>query len=304
MDIDQIILSTNEDKTYLNFWPAVSYAYRKMFPDVTIKLAFLTNRGPMDPMVQEMSKHGEVVLFEPLSHIPEFSQAKMCRFVLASMQGTEVCYVDDIDLFPLRKDFITDKTEKRPDGALLCVGGEVYHNRGSYPVSQMTAEGYIWKKFINPKDMDWQNLMESWRGPVMFEPHEDPMCVMDFAADVYFSDERLLRRLIHNNPVSKHEMPRGYENYMEATIDRADWKINEEKLKAHGYVNAHCGRPYDPCDHELLFQYIRDNYPTPDQFDPCDHIGFVISGLDGADCCAKCGHGFEDLVPEHMRKKD
>lgn len=266
--IDQIIISTNEDKTYLNFWPAVSYAYRKMFPDVKIRLAFLTNRGEGDSMVAEMRKHGDVVLFEPLSHIPEFAQAKMIRFILASQQESEVCYVDDVDLIPLIKTFITDKTDVRKKDHLLCVGGEVYHNRGSYPVSQMTAEGYIWKKFINPDNIEnWQTLMESWRGPVMFEPHEDPMCVMDFANNIYFSDERLIRRLIHNHPVDKHELVRGYDDVMEATLDRGDWKVDIQKLMAHGYVNAHCGRPYDPRDHELLFRYIKDNYPTPDPFD-------------------------------------
>lgn len=260
MGIDKIILSCNEDPTYLHFWPHVAWAYKKIFPDVEIMLAFLTDRKENDPLVIEYKKYGTVKLFHIHPVIPQFAQAKMIRFILASQQDESVCYVDDVDLFPLSKTFITDKTDKRPNHSLLCVGGEVYHNNGCYPVSQMTAEGKIWKKFINPDNLEWPELMESYIKPVKYDRREDPMIKLDFANDNYFSDERLIRRLREENPVPVFEQKRGYENYLEATIDRATWQINEEKLFNHGYVNAHCGRPYDERDHVLLKEYITRNY--------------------------------------------
>lgn len=269
--INQIILSCNEDPIYSEFWTPVSYAYRKMFPEAQVHLAFLTNRAEDDELVKEMRTHGKVTLFKPVDDVPEFGQAKMIRFLLASMQGDDVCYIDDIDLFPLRRDFITNKTELRPPGFMLCVGGEVYNHIGSYPISQMTAEGHVWKSVVNPHLKTYRELMDEWSGDVMFDRRENIKIVNNFAVDDYFSDERLLRRLIEVSPVEiqKIEMERGYKDYAVDTIDRAVAPINGsaynydiEKLKAGGYVNAHCSRPYSRCIEEMnpLLEYIKTNY--------------------------------------------
>lgn len=258
--INQIILSCNEDPRYMDFWKPVSWAYKKMFPHVEVHLAFLTNREEDDPLVKEFREYSKVTLFKPLKDVPEFGQAKMIRFILASEQGEDVCYIDDIDLFPLVKSFITDKTDKRPKNHLLCVGGEVYHNNGCYPVSQMTAEGHVWKHFINPKDLSYEELIQTFKRPTKFDHRENICTVLDFAIDSYFSDERLLRRLIYDNPVSKFELSRGYGHYLDATVDRAAWKIDPEKLRNHGYFNGHCSRPYRSEEMELLINYINENY--------------------------------------------
>lgn len=260
--INQIILSCNEDQVYSEFWKPVSWAYKKMFPDVTVHLAFLTNRSEDDELVKEFREYGKVTLFPILPNVPEFGQAKMIRFILASQQGSDVCYIDDIDLFPLVKSFITDKTDKRPKDTLLCVGGEVYKNNGCYPVSQMTAEGYLWKKFINPNDLSYPDLIDSYKGMWKFDERENIEIVNDWDNDLYFSDERLLRRLIHFNPIPKIEMERGYTDFLASTIDRYNWSVSQEKLDEHGYLNAHGLRPYLRHEEKYkpLLEYIEKNY--------------------------------------------
>lgn len=263
----QIILSCNEDPTYRDFWKPVSWAYKKMGFDC--HLAFLTTRTDDDPMVKEFREYGRVTLFKPLPDIPEFGQAKMIRFILASWMRQDVCYIDDIDLFPLSKKFIIDKLEKRKPGILLCVGGEVYGFNGCYPISQMTGEGYLWDTFINPNALPCDQLLRSWKDKAFFDHRENIMIKPDFEKDYYFSDERLLKRLLVENPVPKLEIKRGYDDYLDATIDRhtynkttGEWVYDHEKLKNHGYVNAHCVRPF--WQHEKHFeplkQYINDNY--------------------------------------------
>lgn len=260
--INQIILSANEDSTYLEFWRPVSWAYRCMFPDVKIHLALLTKHHTDSDFVNDLRLYGDVTVFNTIDGIPEFSQAKMIRFILASQQGSDVCYIDDIDLFPLVKSFITNKTEARLKDYLLCVGGEVYNNNGCYPVSQMTAEGYIFKQFINPNGLDYKELMRSYIKLPKFDFRENILLETDYDTDSYFSDERLIRRLISEYPVEKQEIERGYKDFMESTIDRYDWKIDLEKLKSHGYFNAHGIRPFKKHEskYEHLINYIKENY--------------------------------------------
>ena len=264
--IDQIILSCNEDEKYSSFWEPVAQAYKKIFPNVDVHLAFLTNRKQDDPLVKHFRSFGRVTLFKPVPDLQEFTQAKLIRFILAARQADEVCYIDDIDLFPLKKSFITDKTDRRPKKHLLCVGGEVYHNNGCYPVSQMTAEGNIWRQFINPKNLSYSALIRSYRYmPIMFDHRENLDIPLDFTKDSYFSDERFIRKLLHYKPVDKFEMERGYTDFMASTLDRYDkeWKqFSQEKLDNHGYENAHGRRPYSTFkdDYIPLIEYINKNY--------------------------------------------
>lgn len=261
--IDQIILSTNEDPKYMEFWEPVAWAYKKIFPSIKVHLAFLTNRSEDDELVTRFRKSGEVTLFKPAHGVQEFAQAKLIRFVLAAQQGGDVCYIDDIDLFPLKEAFIIDKTDKRPKDTLLCVGGEVYRNNGCYPVSQMTAEGHVWKQFINPLGLDYPDLIGDYLSmPILFDRREDLQIPLDFEKDSYFSDERFIRKLLHLNPVEKFELERGYVDFMEATLDRYEWRIDFNKLNNHGYENAHGRRPYSRFaqDYAPLMDYIERNY--------------------------------------------
>jgi hypothetical protein len=261
--IDQVILSTNEDRTYMEFWEPVSKVYSKMLPGVKIHLAFLTDRSEDDELVKRFRTFGTVTLFKPVPDVPEFTQAKLIRFILASQQGSDVCYIDDIDLFPLRKEFITDKISKRPKDHLLCVGGEVYQNNGCYPVSQMTAEGYVWERFINPFRLPYPELIERYlEMEIMFDKRENLKISLDLLQDSYFSDERFLRKLMTYSPVDKFELERGYNDFMTATLDRYQWKLDQYKLNAHGYENAHGRRPYSIFkeDYDPLMDYIERNY--------------------------------------------
>lgn len=277
---DKIILSSNEDPTYFEFWPIVSGAYKKMFPEAEVCLAFVTKRTENDPVVIEARKHGTVVLFKPIDDVPEGHQAKVARFILASQYEDRLCYIDDIDLFPLKSEFITDKIDlwdsfthdDSCNNILMCVGAEVYGFTGTYPISQMTAVGYTFKCFINPKKLPYDQLIRSWKDKAEFDDRENiniwPDMVGD-RVDYYFSDERLLRRLLFHNPVPKLELPRGYTDYLEATIDRhtlnketGEWVYDREKLKSGGYVNAHCARPYSKYKEQFrpLIDYINQNY--------------------------------------------
>jgi len=262
MSFNQVIISTNEDPLYFDFWPVVAKAYKTMFPDVTVHLAFLTWRANNDPVVESLREHGKVTVVKPVGHIAEFPQAKMARFFVAAQQGDDVCYIDDIDVIACHKGFVTDKTEARPKGHLLCVGGEVYNHIGSYPISQMTGEGWLWKTFINPEDKTFAQLMAEWSGPIIFDRREQVTIPLDYSRDDYFSDERLLRKIIHLNPVPKFELPRGYTDFMESTLDRHDWKIDMDKLYAGGYLNAHCLRPYSAYKAEIqpVLDYIQFKY--------------------------------------------
>ena len=260
----KVVLSTTENPMYFPFWEYVAQAYSAMGYEPM--LAFLTWRAEDDPIVTHLRQFGTVKLYRPYFLMPEFAQGKLIRFILASEQGNDVCYIDDVDLFPLDKDFIENKIAHRPANTLLCVGGEVYKNNGCYPVSQMTAEGNVWKQFINPNDYDFHNILDWYANmPTMYDEKENPYIQPTPGFSVYFSDEKLIRKLTTLNPVKKVEVQRGYGNILDSTLDRMQWRIDPDKLTAGGYVNAHCQRPPDTNDLQLLLDYVKQRYEQHSQ---------------------------------------
>ncbi len=257
----KVILSCDDNPLYRDFWPVVSWAYEKM--GFETHLAYVTKKETHDLT-------GNVTIFKPVPDVPEGNQGKFARFYLASTMGNDTCYIDDIDLFPLDLNFIVKKVARRPRGVLLCVGAEVYGYGGTYPISQMTAEGYVWKEFINPNDKTFAECVRSLKDKAWFDDRENINIWPEHSAqreDYYFSDERLIKRLIYENPVPKLELRRGYDDYLEATIDRAtfnkdknEWVYDRDKLKRSGYVNAHCVRPFNQELMQPLIDYINDNY--------------------------------------------
>jgi len=211
----KVILSCDDNPLYRDFWPIVSWAYEKM--GFETHLAYVTKKETHD-------LPGNVTIFKPVPDVPEGNQGKFARFYLASTFKNETCYIDDIDLFPLDLNFIIKKIAQRPMHVLLCVGAEVYGYTGTYPISQMTAEGHLWKQFINPNNLTFAEVVRSLKDKAWFDDRENINIWPEHSAkreDYYFSDERLIKRLIYENPVPKLEIRRGYDDYLEATIDRA-----------------------------------------------------------------------------------
>ena len=60
----------------------------------------------------------------------------------------------------------------------------------------------------------------------------------------------------------EYEMARGYTDILAETLDRMAWKVDLQKLQNHGYLNAHCPRPYSKSIPEMapLLEYIKENY--------------------------------------------
>jgi len=267
MSFNTIVVSSNLDPVYFEFWPVIAKVYKLQFPGVKVHLALLADIEEDDPIAIEARKHGDVTIVKPVPGFHEFGQAKCVRFYVAAMQPSdEVIYIEDIDLISINRDFITSKTDKRPAGHLLCCGREVYgKNAETYPISQLTAEAHLWKKIINPHSQSFARCMWEWSNPfTVYDRRENMNVETDWATDLYSSDERLLRVLTERAGVNhlRFFLPRGYDNYLEETIDRGGWAIDMGKLYAGKYWNCHSLRPYSAYKTEIqpILDYIEKTY--------------------------------------------
>lgn len=247
---DRIIVSC-DDSHFKDFWILVSKAWNKYFPSKKISLAFVTDRNDSDELVIKMRNYGEVHLFPVIPGIPSANLAKMARHILAGRYGNEICMIEDIDTIPLQKNFVERITSNREIGKFLFVGREVYNDydirdRGKFPISNITGESYLFKKIVNPNNLNDIDLFNSWKDVNIFDHKESISNIPDLTGNGGFSDESLWRVLLYNSGLNDDNFcfVRRDVDIKNDWIDRSWWNINENKLKSDGYVICNFIRPF------------------------------------------------------------
>lgn len=175
-----VVTSSSEDD-YLEFWPLMSASYKHFF-GVESELAILTERNIINKW------HA----FPPVDGVPIPNLAKVLRFILASQMEDTVCMISDIDIIPLQSEHVLSLLEKRKPGQMLTCGYDMFrktYHDGRFQIRFMTAEGYVFKEILNPKNLGYEDLIRSLCGMHTIWKYED-------IAGKMFSDELMWRALI------------------------------------------------------------------------------------------------------------
>ncbi len=250
MLFDKVILSTNDDPKYYQWWPIVAHAWKHFWPLAEVVLAYVTDRGEDDERVIEFRKHGTVTLYKPLEGIPTANHAKVARYFLAGNYPDKVCLIGDVDLMPLSRFYLDNKLAYRCTDQLLTIGAEEYYfieeDIGKAPAALMTALGKIFFQLYGKDVTAFTNL-----SPVM----DNKEIITNNPCN--FSDESLTRLLLRNCDIDVVNKTVGLMSTWD-TLDRSDWLVDLDRLFHGGYAYAHLPRPYNPKDESItpLLDYI------------------------------------------------
>ncbi len=246
---DRVIVSC-DDSHFKEFWPIVSKAWEKYFPNAKISLAFVTDRDENDELVQKMRKYGDVHLFPVVDGIPTANLSKMARHILAGNFEEEVCMLEDIDTIPLQTNFVIDRLSQREKGKILFIGKEVYNGHGTdegkFPISNITGESFLFRKIVNPDNLTHVDLFKSWCNIRVFDHKESINNTPDLSGLNGFSDESLWRVLLNRYEISENDfcfINRGVDIH-KYWIDRSWWRIDHNMLKNDEYVCCNFLRPF------------------------------------------------------------
>jgi hypothetical protein len=249
--VDKIVLSTNTDPKYIEFWPIMSRAWRALLgvePELVIVL---------DGDLPNNIKPGDNVRVVPLIHgIPAPNQAKMARHYVAAQYQDSVVMINDIDLLPINKPYIERMLRSRVGGQMLAYGTEHYwgSERGKWWLPYTTAPGWVFRKLLNPDDKPWEDFIRSFIGIQKFDSKENIANSIDHEDPACFSDESLYRYCHDLRPVLLHHVRRPH--YPGSTLDRANWTWSFEDIKAGNVYDAHLPRPFSA--HRSAIQPLLD----------------------------------------------
>lgn len=235
--MNRVLLSTDDNETYLNFFPIVAKAWNRLF-NAPVSLAFVTNKPDNHPLIVKMRQYGDVFTFPPVEGLPTGNQAKMARFYIAKHYLDRICMVNDIDTAPLSISYFHRVLSAREPNTVLAVGREVYKktpDEGKFPMGEITAEGALFTKIVNPLDLCFKDYILSFKNIHVYDGKESINTNI-------FSDESLMRVLLNRSKVPVTHTPRNVD-IEHFWIDRSWWKIDIDKLKKNKYVLVNFLRP-------------------------------------------------------------
>jgi len=223
---ERVILATDTNPTYIQFWPLVAQAWRHWI-GLKPTLALIA-----DDDVKVDESLGDVIRFKPIPGIPTSFYAQVVRLLLpAVLYPDEVCLLSDIDMLPLSKIFFLQSAAKARDDDYVVYTDKAYDGSSmQYPICYNAARGSVFRELVGIKSIE-----------------EIPAKVREwFGFKIgWTSDELILFGLLLSWSGNPDRLVRlGYKMGSQR-IDRSCWDFDELLLSSGYYVDSHMLRPYD-----------------------------------------------------------
>ena len=242
MKVEKVILASDLNPHYLQFWPLVSKAWKEII-GIEPELVLISEK--MIPGLE--NENGNVNLCKPVPNIPTPQQAQISRFFFATNFPDQVCLTSDIDMFPMSREYFMDTPKDVPDENLAVYSADSalpgMPNYPSFAIGYNAAKGSTFQEII-------QGDMEAF-----------PECLSEWLSHGHgwITDERVFYKkwLDWKDKTTRTSLfRRGYNISNDPTsINRLDrstgCSYNLDLLKKKFYYDFHMPRPYSQHKDEI-----------------------------------------------------
>jgi hypothetical protein len=223
LELKRVILSSNDNPLYLEFWPVVAPIWESLGLRPTLAL-IANDELPIDTSI------GDVIRFAPLKNIPVSLQAQVIRLLLPVLFPEDGCLIADIDMIPISKSYFHQGSNNCPDNAFIVYRNMApgYEHGGRFPMCYIAAKGKIFSEIfkINSYE-DISKLIQIW-AKRRYGWDTDEIMVCTYAKEWEKNGGNLV---CLNHKIG----PR---------LDRICWNFDFSHLDLSKYIDCHCPRPY------------------------------------------------------------
>lgn len=234
VEIDRAIVASDENSFYLDFWPIVAKAWKRLGIKPTLALI-------ADDYVQVDEEVGDVIRFKPLPGIPTGFQAQVIRLLIPLYFEDEFCLLSDIDMIPISKSYFVDPLKSMSNNMFIVYRDKAYPDEmKQYPICYNAAKGSTFKEILGVRSITdipaiinyWAHLKLGW-------------CTDEILLYNYLQRWKGFKyRCIKLGATDRLCLGR--------RIDRANWNYDRNKLLNEDfYVDCHSLRPYSQYKEEI-----------------------------------------------------
>ncbi len=227
MKIDYAIMGSNENPTYIDFWPVISKTWKEIF-NITPVLGLICDE---DSDFYE-DEYGLVKKFKSIEGIDSGLQSQIIRLYLPKLLSGNII-ITDIDMVPLSKPYFIDQVTLFDEDKIHIMSSDndectrnreipmCYNISSTELLNEILELNITWIEFADKLN----SMNEGWS-----------------------TDQRYLWDMIQKYKVKNGDKvvmynrgwPRGATN----RIDRLWWSYNPELVKKGAYIDSHLLRPY------------------------------------------------------------
>jgi hypothetical protein len=233
LKIDRVILATNDNPTYIDFWPYAAKAWTQLI-GVKPTLALIAHDH-----VKVDESLGEVIRFKPIPGIATGLQAQVIRLLLPAYFPNQTCIISDIDQLPIKESYFTEAIAHISKEKFVIYNNKCYGFKARFPMCYIAAQGQTFKDIFRIRNKyDIPFIIKRWaRLGLGF--NTDELVLYRYLTTWKRYASRCTKLGDTLGPRDKRR------------INRKSWEYDPELVKKGFYVDAHLLRPYSKYKSEL-----------------------------------------------------
>ena len=232
MKLSCILTAVNENSLYSDFIPLFIHTWKKLYPNVDIKIIFIIN---------EIPKHLEIyesffIIFKPLSNISTSFIAQYIRLLYpALLEYDGGILISDIDNIPMNRTYFTKNIETFTNNKWISLRDWKYNNMTS--MCWHVAHNSLWKEVFNIHSLNDIKLR-------IINKYKE----INYLKNGWFTDQKDLYKYLEKWPKKKQDYielkdkDTGYNRLCRLKINVNDKRLIHN-IKNGIYSDYHCLRP-------------------------------------------------------------
>ena len=235
MSLDYVIVGSNTNPMYLEFWDVISKVWKEKFNVIPV-LGLICDE---DSEIYE-DKYGLVKKFKQVKGVDTALQSQIVRLYLPKFLDGK-CLISDIDMIPLSPKYFQENLSKVNNENVVIYSSDnlgcIQNNM--YPMCYISAHSNTFKNVLS-LDISWNEFVYS----------------KNTRKEGWYTDQKFIFERINEYNQEKNNcifLNRGWlsSGSAEKRIDRIKWEYIPEKVKEDYYIDCHSLRPYSEHKEEI-----------------------------------------------------
>lgn len=225
MDIDYVIVSTDNNPLYSDFWEVIKPVW---YNKINIK-PLLVNISDNDSVIEQ----NDCIIhnIKSIDGIDSGFQSQIARMYITKFYTDKVCLTSDIDMIPISKKYFKDTVKEYDNSDIVIYSSDSYKkNTIRYPICYNASLGSTFCDILNLNEYSFEEYCK-----MLLDRNQG-----------WGTDELYFGECVNNykgtNKIVK--LNRGWDLFANKRIDRSNWGYDLKKLHEGFYIDSHSLRPY------------------------------------------------------------
>lgn len=239
MKIDKVIVSSDNNHLYLDFWPLISKIWANKF-NIEPVLVLIDNNNQLLKKID--TTHGKIIRYNIVDDIPIYLQTLWVRYWIPKIFPDSVCMISDIDMIPISQWYFVNQLENINNNHYVHLN-PCYESYGTLPSCYHVAKGSLFDEILELHD-DWSESIKYLNNLNLGR--------MANGKDKWFLDEQYSSNLIFKWKEKNEDKVHFLRRKDNRRIDRSYWYYDKNLLKDKFYYDSHSLRPFNQYATEIL----------------------------------------------------